>query len=200
MDSFFDWALSNKIELAGTIFGLVYVWFSIIQSLYTWPAGIITSLLYCGIFFGAKVYAGMGLQLYYLLISIYGWWSWTHGDKTDLGKVTLKVSRTAFVLWTRLFAVFLIVDVVMYFSLLLYTDSPIPFWDAFTTSLSIIATWMLARKKLEHWLIWIFVDLVSATVYLYRGLYPTVFLFFVYTAMAGIGYYEWQKESPRVTC
>ena len=200
MDSFLDWALSNKIELAATLFGMVYVWFSIRQSLNTWPAGIITSLLYCSVFFAAKVYAGMGLQLYYLLISIYGWWSWTHGDKTNSGKDNLKVSQTAIALWIWLSAVFFIVIVLMYFLLLLYTDSPIPFWDAFTTSLSIIATWMLARKKLEQWLIWVFVDLVSATVYLYRELYPTVFLFLVYAVMAGIGYYKWQKEPQKVTC
>jgi nicotinamide mononucleotide transporter len=81
-----------------------------------------------------------------------------------------------------------------------YTDSPIPFGDAFTTSLSIIATWMLARKKIEQWLIWIFIDLVSVGLYLYRGLYPTVFLFLVYTIMAGIGYLEWHKETKKVSC
>ncbi|HZK97547.1 MAG TPA: nicotinamide mononucleotide transporter family protein, partial [Prolixibacteraceae bacterium] len=62
------------------------------------------------------------------------------------------------------------------------------------------ATWMLARKKIEHWLIWIFIDLVSSGLYLYRGLYPTVFLFLVYTVMAGIGFYEWRKEPIKVPC
>jgi len=200
MNSIVEWAFSNKIELGGTIFGLIYVWFSIRQSLITWPAGIITSLLYCAVFLEAKFYAGMGLQFYYLIISVYGWWSWTHGGNSGVEGVTLKVSRTASILWIRLFTLNLILTTVMYYILRRYTDSPIPFGDAFTTSLSIIATWMLARKKLEHWLIWIFVDLISASLYLYRGLYSTVFLFLVYTMMAGIGFYEWQKEPEKVPC
>ncbi len=200
MDSFLDWALSNKTELAGTIFGLVYVWFSIRQSLNTWPAGIITSMIYCWVFLEAKFYAGMGLQLYYLIISVYGWWSWTHGEKSNSGEDELRVSRTSQGLWIKLFSTNLILNVLMYFLLKRYTDSPVPFWDAFTTSLSIVATWMLARKKLEHWLIWIFVDFISASVYFHRGLYSTVFLFLVYAIMAGIGFYEWQKEPQKVIC
>jgi nicotinamide mononucleotide transporter len=82
----------------------------------------------------------------------------------------------------------------MYVILSRFTDSPTPLADAFITSLSIIATWMLARKKLEHWLIWIVGDLTSAVLYLYLGLYPTVFLFFVYAIMAVVGYNEWRKE------
>ena len=200
MNSFIDWALSNKTELAGTIFGLTYVLFSIRQTIFTWPAGIITSMLYCLVFLEAKFYAGMGLQLYYIIISVYGWWSWTHGDKSESGEEELKVSHTSQGLWKRLFGINLILNALMYLVLQRYTDSPIPFWDAFTTSMSVVATWMLARKKLEHWLIWIFIDLVSASVYFYRGLYSTVFLFLVYSIMAGIGFYEWQKEPQKVSC
>ncbi len=200
MNSFIDWALSNKTELAGTIFGLTYVLFSIRQTIFTWPAGIITSMLYCLVFLEAKFYAGMGLQLYYIIISVYGWWSWTHGDKSESGEEELKVSNTSQGLWKRLFGINLILNALMYLVLQRYTDSPIPFWDAFTTSMSVVATWMLARKKLEHWLIWIFIDLVSASVYFYRGLYSTVFLFLVYSIMAGIGFYEWQKEPQKVSC
>jgi len=199
MNYFIDWGLSHKVELGGTVFGLIYVWFSIRQSLYTWPAGIITSLLYCWVFYDAKIYAGMGLQGYYLIISVYGWWSWSQGGQNNTGGEKLHVTFTDSNLWIKLFILNLLLIFVMYF-LLGKTDSPIPFGDAFTTSLSIIATWMLARKKIEHWLIWIFVDLASAALYLYRGLYPTVFLFLVYMVMAGIGFYEWHKETEKVPC
>jgi len=200
MNLFFDWAFSNKVELCGTVFGLIYVWLSIRQSLLTWPAGIITSLLYCWVFFDAKFYAGMGLQCYYVVISLYGWWSWQQGGSGDSGDEKLHVSYTDSTLWIKLFILNLLLTILMYYLLGRYTDSPIPFGDAFTTSLSIIATWMLARKKIEQWLIWIFIDLVSAGLYLYRGLYPTVFLFVVYTVMAGIGYLEWHKETKKVSC
>lgn len=200
MNIFFDWALSNKVELSGTVFGLIYVWFSIRQSIYTWPAGIITSLFYCWVFFAAKFYAGMGLQGYYVVISVYGWWSWHQGSNSDSGDEKLRVSYSNRNLWIKLFVLNLLLTLLMYYLLDRYTDSPIPFGDAFTTSLSIIATWMLARKKIEHWLIWIFIDLVSVTLYLYRGLYPTVFLFMVYAIMAGIGFYEWRKEREKSAC
>ena len=198
MNLFFDWAFSNTVELCGTVFGLIYVWLSIRQSLYTWPAGIITSLLYCWVFFEAKFYAGMCLQVYYLVISVYGWFSWRYGGPKDSGGEQLRVSRTGTSLWINLFIFNVLITLLMYYILRRFTDSPIPFWDAFTTSLSIFATWMLARKKIEQWLIWIFVDLVSVGLYLYRGLYPTVFLFLVYAVMAVIGYYEWRKDEKEL--
>ena len=200
MNSFIDWAFADKIELCGTLFGLIYVWLSIRQNLHTWTAGIITSLLYCWVFYEAKFYAGMGLQVYYLVISVYGLWSWRHGGEKGTAGEKLQVSHTSTDLWMKLFILNLFLTLLMYFLLGRYTDSPIPFGDAFTTSLSIIATWMLARKKIEQWLVWIFVDLISCGLYLYRGLYPTVFLFLVYTVMAGIGYYEWRKELKKETC
>lgn len=200
MISFFDWAFANRIELSGTAFGVIYVWLSIRQSLYTWPTGIITSLLYCWVFLDAKFYAMMGLQGYYVIISIYGWWSWRrHGEKDD-GKAILCVSHTSPELWIKLFVLNLLLTLTMYYLFGKYTDSPLPFGDTFTTSLSIIATWMLARKKIEHWLIWIFVDITCAGLYLYKGLYPSVFLFLVYTVMAVIGNYEWRKETKKETC
>jgi len=200
MNVFIDWAFSNKVELLGTLFGLIYVWLSIRQSLHTWTAGIITSLLYCWVFFEAKFYAGMGLQGYYLIISIYGLRSWRSGGDNSSDGETLHISCTKVNLWVKLFILNLFLTLLVYSLLSRYTDSPIPFGDAFTTSLSIIATWMLARKKIEHWLIWIFIDLISSGLYLYRGLYPTVFLFLVYAVMAVIGYYEWRKELVKGTC
>jgi nicotinamide mononucleotide transporter len=74
-----------------------------------------------------------------------------------------------------------------------YTDSPVPFADSLATSLSIVATWMLARKILEHWLVWIFVDAFSIGLFWYKGLFPTVVLFIVYTIMAVAGFIEWRK-------
>ena len=200
MNLLIDWAFSHKVELGGTLFGLIYVWFSIRQSLYTWPAGIITSLLYCWVFFEANFYAMMGLQIYYFFISIYGWWSWRNGGQSGSESKPLQISRTSASLWIIILSLSVILSLLLYILLSGYSNSPIPFGEAFTTALSIIATWMLARKKIEHWFIWIFVDLISAGLYLQQGLYPTVFLFLAYAAMAGLGYYEWQKEPFKVQC
>ena len=80
-----------------------------------------------------------------------------------------------------------------------YTDSPVPYWDAFTTALSFTATWMLARKIIEHWILWVIVDVVSMGLYLYRGLYPTLLLFAIYTIMAVLGYIQWKKTLQNVS-
>ena len=75
-----------------------------------------------------------------------------------------------------------------------YTDSNVPWGDAFTTAGSIVATWMLARKILEHWLLWIIVDTVAAALYLYKHMYPTFFLYMVFTIIAVVGFYQWKKQ------
>jgi len=200
MNIILDWAISNKIELIGTIIGVFYIWFSVRQSLLTWPAGIITSILYCYVFFGAKLYAGMGLQFYYVVMSCYGWWSWSHGENSESGRQVLQITNASWALLVKLFVLNLFLTTLVYYTLGKLTDSPVPFGDALTTSLGIIATWMMARKKLEHWLIWIFADLISISLYLYQELYSTVVLFLIYTVMASIGYYQWQKEPEKILC
>lgn len=196
----YNWAIENWVEVCGTVTGLIYLWFSVRQSILTWPAGLLTSLLYIWIFFSAKFYAGMGLQFYYVVISIYGWWSWLNGEPGNSGEKVLHVSRTGMKLWVWLFIINLFLFVLISYVLANFTDSPIPYWDAFVTSLSIIATWMLARKKFEHWLLWMLIDAISIGLYIYRELYPTTILFVAYTIMAVVGYFEWRKDLKILEC
>lgn len=188
---FLDWLIKNWIEVCGAATGLLYLWFSIRQHLFTWPVGLVTSLFYISIFFSSKFYAVMGLQVYYVLISIYGWWSWLHGGGSGN---ELHVSRTDLTLWIRLFVINIFLFAIISWILVRFTDSPVPFLDAFTTALSIVATWMLARKKVEHWILWIVVDSVSLVLYFIRGLYPTTLLFLVYSILAIAGFFSWNKE------
>lgn len=186
------WIISNKIELLGTILGILYIFFSIKQNILTWPTGLLASALYIFVFLNSKLYADMGLQVYYVLISIYGWYFWLKGKKNkDADHVPVKkVSKQ---LWIKLAAI----SILIYFAILFllnFTDSDIAHLDSLTTALSIVATWMLARKYLEHWLIWIFVDLFSSGMYVYKNLWPTVILFLIYTVMAYVGYVEWKKD------
>ncbi len=194
MSLFANLTIANWIEVCGTLTGLIYLWFSVRQSILTWPMGLITSILYIWIFFSAKFYAGMGLQFYYVFISIYGWWCWVHGNKSAEGDNILHVNRTSTKLWVLISITFFILFALIAFILKKYTDSPIPYWDAFTTSLSIIATWMLAKKKFEHWFLWMGIDTISIGLYIYRELYPTTLLFIAYTVMAVIGYFKWRKD------
>lgn len=187
------WISNNYIELLGLIFGLLYILLSIKQNIWCWPVGFITSALYIYVFFVTKFYADMGLQVYYLIVSVYGWYYWMFGAKNKK-QDDLKISKTNIKLGIYLFLANLILFAVIAYILVNYTDSEVPYWDAFTTAASFVATWMLARKIIEHWIIWIIVDSVSLGLYIYKGLYPTVILFAVYTVLAIFGYIEWKKE------
>lgn len=187
------WLSGNYIELLGAILGTVYIFFSIRQSILTWPVGLLTSVLYVWVFFVSKLYADMGLQLYYVVISIYGWYEWLRGNQSDKTQM-LPISRITLRLGLTLSVVSLFIFMVIWFILKNYTDSPVPIADALATALSIVATWMLARKILEHWLVWIFVDAFSIGLFWYKDLLPTVFLFALYTIMAVVGFIEWKKE------
>ena len=188
----FSWIETHYVEILGVIFSIFYLYFSIRQNILLWPMGLASALLYMVVFFQSKFYADMGLNGYYVVISIYGWFLWKKGKEEQ--ESGLPVSRlgkkNAVILLLITTAAFVVIGMV----LKEYTDSPVPFWDAFTTAVSFTATWMLARKILENWILWIIVDLVSMGLYLYRGLYPTMLLFGIYTTMAVIGYYKWLRS------
>jgi len=192
-EAFTTWIGGNKVELLGALLGVLYIFFSIRQHILTWPVGLLTSVLYIIVFFRSGFYADTGLQFYYVFISIYGWYYWLKGgDKKEEEDLPVrKITRDVLVKSTL--ATVLIYAFIL-FILIRFTDSTVPFMDSFTTALSIIATWMLAKKYIEHWIIWIVVDTVSAGLYVYKNLYPTVILFLIYTVMAIIGYFEWKKD------
>ena len=181
------------IEIFGVVTGIIYVILEVRQNRLLWPLGIITSAAYVIIFFTGKFYADMGLQVYYVLISIYGWYYWSRGDsQRERQEVpVVRINRQQILL---LFIVFIIVWAGIYFVLDRYTDSPVPAGDSFTSALAIVATWMLTRKIIEQWFLWIIANVVSIGLYIYKGLYPTVILYAVYTAMAVYGYIEWNRS------
>lgn len=188
-----NWFIENWIEIVAVVTGLAYIFLSIKQKISCWVFGIISSGLYLFIFFSSKIYADMALQAYYVVMGVYGWIHWARiDDLTD--KTELKVLRLS----NREILILLGVTIILFIGiaqfLIFFTDSTIPWIDAFTTSLSFTATWMLTRKILEHWLIWIVVNSVSIGLYFYRELYVTIILFVIFTIMAIVGYFEWKRD------
>ncbi len=195
----YNWIVNHWeeiIEIFGTISGLIYIFLEIKAKLLMWPVGIVTSAFYIIVFFTSKFYADMSLQIYYLIISIYGWIYWYKGNKKSKSK-KLKISKTTKKTALTLIIITIFLFFIMSYILSNYTDSPLPYWDSFTTALSIIATWMLAKKLIEQWIIWIIVDLVSMSLYIYKKLYPTSFLFLVFTILAFVGFIEWKKQMQK---
>lgn len=181
------------IEIFGVLTGVLFVILEVKQNKLLWPLGLITSATYVYVFFSGKFYADMGLQVYYVLISIYGWYYWSRGgSRTDKGELpVVRISRQQLFI---LFPTFAISWAGIWFILDRFTDSTVPVGDSFTTALAIVATWMLTRKIIEQWILWILANVVSIGLYLYKGLYPTVILYAVYAGMAVYGYVEWKRS------
>jgi len=184
------------IELFGVVTGILYVILEVRQNKLLWPLGLITSVAYVYIFFTGKFYADMGLQVYYVLISIYGWYFWSRGGaKAEKGE--LPVARINRMQFFMLLLAFGASWAGIYYVLDRHTDSTVPLGDSFTTALAIVATWMLTRKIIEMWFLWIIANVVSIGLYIYKGLYPTVMLYVVYAGMAAYGYFEWKKSMKK---
>jgi len=187
----YDWLRINGLELLGTITGLLYIYYSTRQKILLWLFGIINAILFILVYYFAGLYAIMYLQLYYIFVSLYGWIHWTTGagskdSALPVSKLTLKAALI-------LVLIGVVLSCLIALLLKYYTDSTIPVLDGFTTAFSIVATWMLARKILENWLIWIVVDALCCGIYIYKHLYLMTILFAVYTILALYGYNSWQK-------
>lgn len=180
------------LEIIGTLIGLVYLWLEYRASIYLWIASIIMPAVYLFVYYNAGLYADFGINVYYLLAAVYGWWVWKYGNKEKQGE-ELPITRMPRGKWKMAAAMYLVFQLLIAWILIRYTDSNVPWCDAFTTALSMVAMWMLARKYLEQWLVWIVVDVVSVALYLYKGLFFTAGLYALYAIIAVYGYWNWKN-------
>jgi nicotinamide mononucleotide transporter len=186
----------DYLEIIGTIIGLVYLWLEYHASIYLWVASVVMPVVYTFIFFDAGLYADMGIQIYYVLASVYGFicWKWAISRKTkEIATETLKIAHTPRRLIMPLSIVCTLLTFTIAFILISFTDSNVPWWDSVTTSLSIVAMWLMARKYIEQWWVWLVVDVVSAGVYIYKDLYFTAGLYALYAIIAYFGYKKWKE-------
>lgn len=196
--------MEQLLEYFGVLTGLLYLLLEIRQHRAMWVVGFLTSLVYVFVFFFSKIYADMGLNIYYVAISIYGFWQWTRQNKKRLAAVIpdqaprpnekILYRNLTLPLFTGILFAIAAIYALLYYLLHDFTDSPIPAGDAFTTAVGIVATWMLARRIIEHWIFWIIVNCVSVYLYYLRGLYPTMFLYICYALLAAVGLYTWKKK------
>jgi nicotinamide mononucleotide transporter len=189
------WLQHHYIEVIAVITGLIYVLYTIKENKLLWLYGIISSGLYCWIFYRSGIYAYTILYIYYVVIGFYGWYKWSKrpADSLDnLGGLHIHKAKKGY-LW-GCFALTGILTIPIYVILKRYTDSDMALADALLTSGGMVATWMLTQKLIEQWLFWIIIDLLSFSVMIYKELYPSAILFIVYTLLAMKGYLEWKKE------
>ena len=181
---------SHILEILGFIVGLLYLWWEYHADARVWLASVIMPAISMWIYFSKGIYADFAINIYYLIIAIYGYVIWrTGGIRKE--KKTQPITHTPIAVWAGIAAVTALLWWALTWILSNFTDSTVPVTDAFSTSLSIVGTWMLARKYAEQWLIWIIVDIVCMGLYAYKGLIFYPILYGIYTVVAVFGYRKW---------
>lgn len=185
-----NWSLT--LEIAGTLVGLIYLYYEYKAHNLLWLMSIIMSALSIAVYYNAGIYAYMGINIYYILAGIYGYIVWNYKSKR---KRTTQLPITHMPRKTYIYtiAITICLHSIIYFILNNYTDSVVAGWDALTTSLSITAMWMLSRKYIEQWWLWIIVDILSVGLYIHQGIYLYAILYVLYTVIAVLGYFNWKK-------
>jgi len=182
---------TSLLEWCGVFTGILCVWLAAKNNIYNWPIAMVSVLIYILIFYENKLYADMGLQFYFLLMNIYGWYFWhQHQNNKEGGRAVSVITKKEIILSIAGIIVF---TLVLGFFLFKNTDASFPFIDSFCTACSLIAQIFLARKLLENWLIWIFVDIIYIGIYISKELYATAFMYALYIYIATVGYLAWRK-------
>ena len=169
------------LQIAGVLLGLLYLWLEYRADIRLWIVGLVMPLIHGALYYKSGLYADCSMQAYYVLAGLYGWLVWRRrGRKTDAGltgpedaegakrAAALRIGHTPLRTVPALAGVYAAAHIGLYLLLTRFTDSTVPFWDAGTTALSVVAMWMLSRKLVEQWLVWLVVDLVTVGLYLYK--------------------------------
>ncbi|WP_030159472.1 nicotinamide riboside transporter PnuC [Glycomyces sp. NRRL B-16210] len=183
---------TTLIEVLGFLSGAFCVWLVARQHIANWPIGIVNCLMFILLFSQAGLYADASLQLVFITLGVYGWWNWVKGGGPAVD--TLPVSRTRRNEWVGLIGAGLLGLAAITAFLTVATDSDVPFWDALTTVLSLMATYGQCRKRLESWYLWIAADIVFVPLYAYKGLYLTAILYVGFMALCVVGLRSWRKD------
>lgn len=182
---------TSALEWIGVITGILCVWLAAKNNIYSWPIAIVSVLVYVFIFFDSKLYADMGLQIYFLIMNIYGWYYWSKKSNNEgaqrpvasIGQKEILLSFAGIIIFT------LVLGQLLYKN----TDAALPYLDSFCTACSLVAQVYLARKVIQNWLIWIFVDIIYIGMFISKDLYATAMMYTLYVYIALVGYLDWRK-------
>jgi len=187
----------SYVELIGTLFGLVSVYFASRANILTWGTGIVNEVFLFMLFFQVQLYAELFLQLYFFIVTLFGWYKWK--SKTGENKISEicfgnRIFLASIILIGTLISGFLFTNIHLYLLEYFKTQAAYPFADSFVMVLSIVATVLLAKKKIENWYLWIAVDLVCVVLYYKKGIYFLSLEYFIFLGLASYGLYLWKKQ------
>jgi nicotinamide mononucleotide transporter len=185
-------------ELIGAALGVAMVLCNIRQIHWGWPLNFLSSMLYVLVFSGVKLFGEAALQVFFAATALWGWTQWLRHQQGFSGQsMALRPRRLDKSIATYFLAITLMLTAALGIFLSQFTASDVPWWDAVPTALSLAATWLLAKKYIENWPLWIVVNLISMALFAFKGLWLTVGLYGVFAVLAAVGWRAWQRELAR---
>jgi nicotinamide mononucleotide transporter len=177
--------------MVAVTFGIVSVYLSVREHIWSWPTALVNVSLFFVLFWQAGLYSDMGLQAVYFSLSLYGWYEWLYGGQ---GRTALRVSTASRQVWWVVTGLGIAIWAVLGAFTARLPGASVPYADAATTSTSLVAQWMMTRKLLENWVLWVIVDVAYIALFLYKGLYLTALNYAIYLALAAAGYRTWKRS------
>jgi nicotinamide mononucleotide transporter len=186
-----NWWTISLVESLGFVSGGICVWLVVREHIWNWPVGLANNVLFAVLFWQSRLFADMALQGVYAAIAIYGWWNWLRGH--DAG-TRLPITKTRAWEWGSLALAVPLCTWGVY-AVLVRAGGAAPFFDALTTVISLAAQYLLSRKRIENWYLWIVVDIIYVPLYISRDLPLTAALYSVFLVMCCIGLIQWQRRA-----
>ncbi len=179
------------LDITTTILGLAYIILELRASIWMWIVGFAMQVLGIVLYYQKGLYADCGMEFYYICMTVYGFYAWTHHKKQKSARPITHFRRSHIL---PAVVITLAIWLGIYLLLVNFTNSTVPLADSFTTALSIVGIWALARKYLEQWFIWISVDVVTSVLYFYKDIPFKASLYALYVVIAVFGYLSWRKK------
>jgi len=182
--------MMNPIELIAVFAAILYLVLAVRQNILCWFAWIISSCLYFFIMFQANLYMESLLQIFYIVMGIYGWMQWSKG----VSEGGFEVNTMTSLQHTKVLGCILFLSIFFGLFLEKFTDAAMPFWDSLTTWGAVLTTYLVAKKFIENWIYWFVIDFISVFLFISRDLYLTAGLFFAYLIIICFGYKAWKSQ------
>ncbi len=182
---------STPLEFFGFVFGITCVALTAMENIWGWPTGLVSVGIYIFIFLDARLYADFVLNIFFFITGVYGWYYWLRGGEE---RNDLPITRSSIREWMIYAAIGLVGLLIIGFCFDTWTNADLAYWDAYTTSFSLVAQILMARKKLANWLIWIAVDVIAIGIYWYKDLRLTALMFAIYLVLATLGFLNWRRK------
>ncbi|MGM0519784.1 MAG: nicotinamide riboside transporter PnuC [Campylobacterota bacterium] len=179
-------------EAIAMALSIAYLLLAIKQNIWCWVAAFFSTLIYSVIFFDASLLMDSALNIYYLIMAIYGWYSWRYGNRFNNSE--LQITSLGILKNIKIILILSIISLLLGYIMATYTNADFAYLDSFTTVFAIFNTYLLAKKVLENWIYWIIIDAISIYIYIEKGLNLTAILFAIYTTLAFVAYLKWERE------